>query len=123
MKEVRVASIESRNFDEPDEKKTPDKATIELVGLAGGQIQRTTFQPGFRWSESIGPLMGADRCQVDHIGYVAAGHLHIEHEDGTSGEAKAGEVFRIAPGHDAWVIGDEPVVLIEFQGVLHRAEG
>jgi hypothetical protein len=121
MKEVRVASIESRSFDEPDEKKTPDKTTIELVGLAGGQIQRTTFQPGFRWSESIGPLMGADRCQVDHIGYVASGQLHIEHDDGTTGAAKAGEVFRIAPGHDAWVVGDEPVVLIEFQGATHVA--
>jgi hypothetical protein len=114
-----MASIESRSFDEPDEIRTPDKTRIELVGLAGGQIQRTTFQPGFRWSECIGPLVGADRCQVEHIGYVASGQLHVEHDDGTTGEAKAGEAFRIAPGHDAWVVGDEPVVLIEFQGAAH----
>ena len=111
-----MARLESRSFDEPDEKKTPDKTTIEVVGLAGGQIQRTTFQPGFRWTECIGPLAGTDRCQVDHVGYVVSGQLHVEHDDGSTGDTKAEEVFRIAPGHDAWVIGEEPVVLIEFQG-------
>ena len=117
-----MPGIESRDFAQPDETKSLDKTTFELVGLAGGQIQRTTYQSGYRWSESIGAVIGADRCQVEHIGYVASGQLHVEHDDGSTGEAKAGEAFRIAPGHDAWVVGDEPVVLIEFQGMLRDAE-
>jgi hypothetical protein len=112
-----MPGIESRSFDQPDETKMMDKTTIELVGLAGGRIQRTTFESGWRWSECIGPAMGADRCQVEHIGYAVGGRLQIEHDDGTTTEIEPGDVFRIAPGHDGWVVGDEPVVWIEFQGV------
>jgi len=68
-----MASIESRSFDRPDDTKTMDKTTMELVDLAGRKIQRTTFQPGWRWSECVGPTMGADRCQVEHIGYAVEG--------------------------------------------------
>jgi hypothetical protein len=65
--------------------------------------------------------VNADRCPVNHIAYVAAGRLHAEHDDGSEGEFAAGEVFHLAPGHDAWVVGDEPVVLIEFQGIAREA--
>ena len=115
-----MSSIESKSFDPPDETKHLDKTTMDLVGIAGGQVQRTTFEPGWRWSESVGPVMNADRCQVNHIAYVVSGRLHAEHEDGSSGEVKAGDVFHLAPGHDAWVVGQEPVVLIEFQGMLQH---
>ena len=113
----------SRTFDEPDETRSMDKTTIELVGLAGGQLQRTTFEPGWRWSESVGPIAGTDRCQVDHIALVVTGRLHAHHDDGSDGEVTAGDLFRLAPGHDAWVVGDEPVVLIEFQGMRDAVEG
>jgi hypothetical protein len=116
-----MASIESRSFDQPDETNNLEKTTIERVGLAGGQIQRTTFQPGWRWTENIGPVAKTDRCQVDHMAYVASGRLSMEHEDGSTGEVKPGDVFRLAPGHDAWVVGEEPVLLIEFQGAAHPA--
>jgi hypothetical protein len=118
-----MATVESKNFESADETRTPDKATIELVNLAGGQIGRYTFQPGWRWSESIKPVVKTETCQVEHVGYVVSGGLHVEHEDGTTGEATAGEVYRIAPGHDASVVGDEPVVLVEFQGAAHYAKG
>ncbi len=114
-----MPGIESRTFNKPDEAKAMDKTTIELVGLAGGRIQRTTFEPGWRWSECIGPAVGADRCLVEHVGYAAAGRLQIEHDDGSTTEIQAGDVFRVAPGHDGWVVGDEPVVWIEFQGAAH----
>lgn len=117
-----MEGIESRSFDGPDDTKTMDKTTIEIVDLAGGKIQRTTFEPGWRWSESVGPTVGTDRCQVEHIGYAVSGHLHVEHDDGTTIEIQAGDVFRIAPGHDGWVVGDEPIVMIEFQGAAHLAE-
>ena len=116
-----MASIESRSFDGPDDTKTMDKTTLEVVDLAGGKIQRSTFQPGWRWSECVGPTMGADRCQVEHIGYAVSGHLHVEHDDGTTSEIQAGDVFRVAPGHDGWVVGDEPIVMIEFQGAPRPA--
>jgi ethanolamine utilization protein EutQ (cupin superfamily) len=117
-----MAGIEARNFESPDETRTPDKTTVELVDLAGGQIGRYTFQPGWRWSECIKPIVKTDSCQVEHIGYVVSGTLHVVHDDGNEGDATAGDVYRIAPGHDAWVIGDEPAVLVEFQGAATYAK-
>jgi ethanolamine utilization protein EutQ (cupin superfamily) len=118
-----MAGVESRDFESPDETRTPEKTKIELVDLSGGQIGRYTFQPGWRWSECIKPVVQTDSCQVEHIGYVVAGTLHVEHEDGSVGDAKPGDVYRITPGHDAWVIGDDPVVLVEFQGAANYAKG
>lgn len=75
-----MARVEWRDFETPDETRTPDKTTVELVSLAGGQIGRYTFQPGWRWSECIKPVVQTDTCQVEHIGYVVSGSLHVEHE-------------------------------------------
>jgi hypothetical protein len=121
MEEAHMPGVESRSFEYPDETRTPDKTTVELVNLAGGQIGRYTFQPGWRWSECIKPVVKTDTCQVEHVGYVVSGRLHVEHEDGSSGEATTGDVYRIAPGHDAWVVGDAPAVLVEFQGAARYA--
>jgi hypothetical protein len=117
-----MAGVEGRNFDSPDETRTPDKTTVELVNLGGGQIGRYTFQPGWRWSECIKPVVKTDRCQVEHVGYVVAGQLHVDHEDGSSGEVKPGDVYRITAGHDAWVVSDEPFVAVEFQGAANYAK-
>jgi quercetin dioxygenase-like cupin family protein len=117
-----MAGFETRNFESPDETRTPEKTTVELVGLAGGQIGRYTFQPGWRWSEHIKPVVQTETCQVEHIGYVVSGRLHVTHQDGSEGEATAGDVYRIAPGHDAWVVGDEPAVFVEFQGAANYAK-
>jgi hypothetical protein len=111
-----MAGVEINDFAAPDEVRRPDHTTIEVVKLGGGEIGRYTFQPGWRWSEHIRPVVGTDSCQVEHVGYVVSGHLHIEHTDGSTGEAIPGTVYRIAPGHDAWVVGDEPTVVVEFQG-------
>ncbi len=117
-----MAGVEHRSFESPDETRTPEKTRIELVKLAGGQIGRYTFQPGWRWSECIKPVVRTDSCQVEHIGYVVSGRLHVKHEDGSEGEVGPGEVYRISPGHDAWVIGDEPAVFVEFQGAANYAK-
>ena len=117
-----METFESHTFARPDETLSMERTTIDLVGLAGGETQRTTFQPGWRWTEAVRPIAGTDLCQVDHLAYVVSGRLHADHEDGSAGEVSAGDVFHLAPGHDAWVVGDEPVVLIEFQGMTH-AEG
>ncbi|HEX2064327.1 MAG TPA: cupin domain-containing protein [Acidimicrobiales bacterium] len=117
-----MAGVESRDFSAPDETRTPEKTTVELVNIGGGQIGRYTFQPGWRWSECIKPVVGTDSCQVEHIGYVVSGRLHVEHEDGSVGEVGAGDVYRVAPGHDAWTVGDEPAVFVEFQGATSYAK-
>jgi hypothetical protein len=117
-----MAGVETRDFSSPDETRRPEKTTVELVNLAGGQIGRYTFHPGWKWSECIKPVVGTDSCQVEHIGYVVSGRMHVQHEDGTEGEAEPGAVYRIAPGHDAWVVGDEPAVFVEFQGAANYAK-
>lgn len=116
-----MPGIDIRDFSTPDEVRSPDKTKVELVTVGGGQIGRYTFQPGWQWSTCIKPVVGTERCQVEHIGYVISGMLHVEHEDGTVAEAKAGDVYRIAPGHDAHVVGDQPVVVVEFQGAAAYA--
>ena len=117
-----MPGAERRDFSSPDETRRPEKTTVELVNLAGGQIGRYTFQPGWRWSECIKPVVNTDSCQVEHIGYVVSGTLHVKHEDGTELDVKPGEVYRIAPGHDAWNPGQEPAVFVEFQGAAHYAQ-
>ena len=117
-----MSGIETRNFSAPDETRTPDKTIVELVNLAGGQIGRYTSQPGWKWSECIKPVVGTDRCQVEHVGYCLSGQIHAVHDDGTELDVSAGQVYRIAPGHDAWVVGDEPMVTVEFQGAANYAK-
>ena len=90
--------------------------------LGGGEVGRYTFQPGWRWSEHIRPVVGTESCQTEHIGYVVSGTLHAQSDDGSSGDVAPGNVYRIAPGHDGWVVGDEPVVVVEFQGAATYAK-
>jgi hypothetical protein len=117
-----MAGIELNDFSAPDEVRRPDRTTVELVKLAGGEIGRYTFEPGWRWSECIKPVVGTDSCQVEHVGYVVSGRLAVEHEDGTAGEVTGGMVYRISPGHDAHVVGDDPFVSVEFQGAANYAK-
>jgi hypothetical protein len=118
-----MAGIESADFTKADETRTPPKTKIELVNMAGGQIGRYTFEPGWRWSECIKPIVHTDSCQVDHIGYCVSGSLHVKHDDGTEQEITPGKVYRIAPGHDGWNAGSVPAVFIEFQGAANYAKG
>jgi mannose-6-phosphate isomerase-like protein (cupin superfamily) len=117
-----MPGVETRNFDSPDETRTPEKTRVELLNMAGGQIGRYIFQPGWRWSECIKPVAKTDSCQVEHIGYVVAGRLHVKHDDGTEADLTSGNVYRIAPGHDAWNPGNEPAVFVEFQGAAGYAK-
>jgi len=117
-----MTGVETRDFSAPDETRKPDKTKVEIVNLAGGQIGRYTFQPGWRWSECIKPVAGTDSCQVEHVGYVISGRLHVVHEDGSESDLREGDVYRIAPGHDAWVVGDQACVTVEFQGAANYAK-
>ena len=110
-----MAGIETGDFDTPDESRTPDKTKIDIVKMGRTTAGRFNFQPGWKWSECIKPVAGTDSCQVRHVGVVQSGRLHVSHEDGTEGEVGPGNTFVIEPGHDAWVVGDEEFVSLEFE--------
>jgi hypothetical protein len=116
-----MAGVEHRDVSAPDETRSHDKPTVELVNLAGGQIGRYTLQPSWKWSACIKPVVGTDSCQVEHS-YCISGQIHVTHDDGTETDVVGGEVYRIGPGHDAWVVGNEPMVSVEFQGAANYAK-
>ena len=118
-----MTSIESRSFDQPDETRTPDKTQVDVVRLGDAEVGRFTFQPGWRWSECVKPVARTESCQVDHFGYVESGSITVQHEDGSTVTLSQGEAYRIAPGHDAWVEGNEPFVGVEFKGAATYAKG
>jgi hypothetical protein len=109
-----MAGVEAKSMSTPDETRTPDKSKVEVVQVGGHKVGRFTFQPGWKWSECIKPVVNTDKCQVEHLGYVISGRIHVEHNDGTSTDVGAGEAYRIQPGHDAWVLGNEPFTGVEF---------
>ena len=110
-----MASIETKSMDHPDESRTPDRTSMDIVHLGDATVGRFTLQPGWRWSECIKPVAGTDSCQATHLGYVVSGTIHIAATDGAEADLSAGDAYRLEPGHDAWVVGDEPLVALEFE--------
>ena len=110
-----MAGIETRDFDSPDETRTPDKTEVAVVRMGDATAARLTFEPGWKWSECIKPVAGTDSCQARHVGVVQSGSIHVVHEDGTEMDVSAGDTYVIEPGHDAWVVGDERFVGFEFE--------
>jgi quercetin dioxygenase-like cupin family protein len=112
-----------KRFESPDETRAMEKGTFELVHLGGMTIGRATYQPGWKWSEHVGPGVGAARCSVAHVGMVLSGSATAAFDDGTVVEMKAGELFFIPPvPHDSWVVGDAPYVSLHFLGADHYAK-
>jgi hypothetical protein len=107
--------VESRDFDSPDETRTPDKTRVDVVRMGTATVARLTFEPGWRWSECIKPVAGTESCQARHVGIVSAGRLVVRHDDGTEAEVGPGDPYVIEPGHDAWVVGDDRFVAYEFE--------
>jgi quercetin dioxygenase-like cupin family protein len=119
-----VPGLEINDFSSPDDVRKPNPTVaVEVVKLATGEVGRYTFQPGWRWSEHIKPVVGTESCQTEHVGYLVSGTMGVQTADGTTGEVHPGSVYHIAPGHDGWVIGDEPAVAVEFQGAATYAKG
>ena len=110
-----MAGVEALNFDSPDETRAPDKTRIDVVHLGATTAARFAFEPGWKWSECVKPVVGTDSCQVRHVGVVQSGRMHVVHDDGTELELGPGEAYVIEPGHDAWVLGDERFVGFEFE--------
>jgi hypothetical protein len=117
-----MAKMEKRNFSQPDESRTFDKGKLELVTLGGVTFGRATFQPGWKWSTSVKPLVKTRSCEAPHLNYHVSGRLRVLMDDGTEDEFGPGDVSRLPPGHDAWVVGDEPVIVIDITGMGEYAE-
>ena len=110
-----MAGLEVKSLDSPDETRSfVDKGQADVVNIGGGAVMRATFEPGWRWSEHVKPLAQTESCQSPHFMYVLSGRMGVAMNDGTEGEAGPGDVARIEPGHDAWVVGDEAVVAVDF---------
>ncbi len=105
-----------KRFDAPDEARSFDKGKYEVVTVGGMTIGRATYEPGWKWSKHVGPAVGKALCDVEHIGVVLAGRVKVKTEDGAESELSAGDVFYITPGHDSWVVGEEPYVSLHFMG-------
>ncbi|HSP38757.1 MAG TPA: cupin domain-containing protein, partial [Frankiaceae bacterium] len=115
IEDYLVASIETKSLDRPDESRTPEKTTLNVVHLGDATVARLTVQPGWRWSECIKPVVGTQSCEAAHLGYVVSGKLHVASNDGAEVDLSAGDSYRLDPGHEAWVVGDEPFVALEFE--------
>ena len=109
-----MAGVEKRDFDSPDESRTPDKTRVDVVHMGGTSAARFTMEPGWRWSECVKPVAGTETCQHRHLGVVQSGRMRVTHEDGTVLELAPGDAYVIEPGHDAWVVGNEPAIAFEF---------
>ena len=118
-----MASAEQKSFDNPDDVRTFEKARVELVDIGGGQVGRLTAEPGWKWSTHMKEVAGTDLCEAPHFQYHVSGTLHVVMADGSEFDAVAGEVTALPSGHDAWVVGDEPVVVVDFFGASNYAKG
>lgn len=126
MREQQIATeletSEVKTFDRPDEVREFPLGRLELLRIGGVIVGRTTLQPGWRWSESIKPIAKTESCEAAHFGYMLSGTLRVRMDDGKEFECRAGDVCLIAPGHEAWVVGKKPAVLVDFQGMGTVAE-
>jgi len=113
---------EMKSFSKPDEVRTFPKGKLELIKIGGAVIGRATFEPGWRWSTSVQPLVKTKSCEAPHFQYHVSGTIEILMDDGKQFECKAGDVSLLPEGHDAWVVGNEPVVIVDFQGMIDYAK-
>ena len=105
-----------KRFEKPDEVRTFEKGRFELVRITGMTIGRATYEPGWKWSQHVGPGAGTPLCEVEHVGMVISGQIACAMEDGRSYVMKSGDIFYIGPRHDSWVVGDQPYVSLHFLG-------
>ena len=108
-----MSNIMKKPFSE-GEIKTPEKAHSSTVTLNNVTLSKAVLQPGWKWSTCIKPIVGTETCQAGHVGVIAQGTMHVKHEDGTEMEFTEVDTYFLAPGHDAWVVGDKEVIGYEF---------
>lgn len=117
-----MEKAEYRNFGKPDEVREFPNGKVELLNVGGRTIGRGIFQPGWRWSVSVQPIAKTKSCEAPHFQYQVSGVMKIRTDDGTEFETMPGDIVYLPSGHDAWVMGNEPVVVVDFQGMLEYAK-
>lgn len=117
-----MPKAEYKNFSSPDETRTFANGKVELLNIGGGSIGRLVLEPGWRWSQDVKPIAGTEWCEAPHFQYQVSGRLRVQMEDGTEFDLNPGDVSALPSGHDAWVIGDEPVVLVDWYGASNYAK-
>ncbi len=119
---MQVKVLQSKSHDHPDELRSPDKTRVEVVRLPGYTLGRFVFQPGWRWSACVKPVVKTPSCQAAHVGYAVAGTIRVRMDDGTERTITKGESYTIPPGHDAWVEGQESFVAVEVMSAEEFAK-
>lgn len=119
-----TATLERQALSMPDETRSflDGKGKVDIVTVGGVQLGRGVFEPGWRWSDHVKPLAGTDSCQSIHTGYVIQGRMVVRMDDGSEIEVGTGDAFYMPAGHDAWVVGDQPCILIDISGMSNYAK-
>jgi hypothetical protein len=117
-----MSKTEHKSFQAPDEVRTFEKGKVELVSIGGAQVGRFTLQPGWQWSKHVKPLAKTDLCMAHHFQYVISGHMHGRMADGSEFAVGPGEILNLPEGHDAWVVGNEAVVAVDWAGATRYAK-
>jgi hypothetical protein len=115
-------TAEQKTFDQADETRTFPRGKVDLVKIGGSEIGRLTLEPGWRWSDHVKPIAGTDLCEAPHFQYHVSGTLHVVMADGSELDARAGDVTALPHGHDAWVVGDQPAVVVDWWGASNYAK-
>ena len=117
-----MARLQKRSLAKPTEVRSVGRGQLQLVELGDTTIGRMRYEPGWRWSEDLKPLVGGESCQIRHVGVVLSGHFHVEMDDGATMELLPDDVYEIPPGHDGWVVGDQPWISIDSEGRRYFAK-
>ncbi len=120
--ETTMKKAELKNFAKADEVREFPNGRLELIKVAGATVGRAVFEPGWRWATSVQPIAKTKSCQAPHFQYHVSGILRIRMDDGTEFDCKPGDVSMLPSGHDAWVVGNEQVVIVDFQGMVDYAK-
>jgi len=120
-----MAGMIRKSLNTPEETRqfNDGKGKLELVNVASGPVGRATFEPGWKWSLHVKPISKTESCQASHLGYYVSGRMHVRMDDGEELEFGPGDFAIIPPGHDAWIVGDEACVVIDWQGFADYARG
>jgi hypothetical protein len=117
-----MSSYEAKALDTPDETRTFELGNVQLANIGSHSIGRYELKPGWKWSTCVKPIVGTESCQAPHVGYMLRGRLGGIMDDGTEFHIKAGDAYRIDPGHDGWVEGNEPAVGVEYESLKNYAK-
>jgi hypothetical protein len=109
-------TLEAKNIGAPEDKRSFEHGELCMVRVGGSTIGRAVFNPGWSWSTDVRPLVGTSSCELAHTAFVISGRLRVRMNDGTEAEVGPGDAHYISPGHDAWVVGEEPLVMVDFTG-------